>query len=68
MNETEQKFLHELEELLQKWGVSIEIEEIGRNFCNRDYVINFFAYTKFDKDGNQIQEKINFSKKYLGEI
>ena len=66
MNKTEQAFKEELDALLKKYSVELEIEEEGN--YHYTYSINAFAYSQYDENGDVKNETINlnFGNFYTG--
>lgn len=59
MNNISKQFQDELKALLKKYDAEIELEETSRGYCSSNYTIKVWAYSKYDNDGNMIQDTID---------
>jgi len=67
MNKTEQAFKDELDALLKKYSVELEIQDVGK--YHTKYNLNAFADFEYDENGDVKNETINlnFGRFYTGE-
>ena len=61
MNQREQEFQDKLFALLREYNVEMRVEESTNGYYTAAYGINFFAYTTYDREGNEIEPAIDIT-------
>lgn len=60
MRKIEEEFKEKLFALLREYDVEMSVEESTRGYYTEVDGIGFFAYEKYDADGNPLGRHINF--------
>lgn len=63
--EVQSKFIAELQDLLMKYKVHMDIEGVGDEYYTDPY-ISFWAASQYDDNGNLIAEHIDYRTKEMG--
>ena len=57
----QEQFKEELFALLRKYDVQVSVIESIKDYSTYVDGINFWSYTKYDEDGNEIEEQIDLN-------
>lgn len=63
--EVQSKFIAELQDLLMKYRVHMDIEDYGDEYYSDPY-ITFWACAQYNEDNNLIAEHIDYRTKEMG--